>query len=559
MGYLEDLHNILKSVSSTKNVIDRNKSKSITRGALDGTLQFPCLVSDAIPIDMASTIARTLERVYASFVQTYLSTNNTIDISVDKNPNMFLKKFHRNIKVESTMEDLYQEYCTESDSEYDALMERIYDGTTKAYINEAENKMIVFNFSDKFNKGVFESHKESLEEALSCIDYKPFPNIGNSPFYEAIGSTYRDNNTLQFDMYRRTKGIDNAHDRAMARIKHGYEQDMYRQRRADQIADAETRRQQEIDDANQRHAWELERDRINRNTNIGMRAADMAYNTGMTMLRNKMDKDAANLKYQRDKETAALKHQRDIELQNMRNKAEIDKEKFRMQYGGNLSVPSVLKDSEVKKANDLQPYSMQVRLMAINDKNEFVQFMDFIIGVKVVLHNIKSDEMIINLQNALSDNGVLFNFIRWTTGEKSLFKDLLLNINSTKLDIANKSKGSSPWWSTLKRLKEVSKAQGAFFSKTKLVPQSTIVISAFDADSIEKLYGFNLRNPKFAIKLMKSLFLMNFIIVDEGTGTLDILYDGETAYQTYALETLEREVTMSSNKIGKELTRMISR
>lgn len=538
MGYLEDLHNILKSVSSTKNVVDRNKRKSITRGALDGTLQFPCLVSDAIPIDMASTIARTLERVYASFVQTYLSTNNTIDISVDKNPNMFLKKFHRNIKVESTTEDLYQEYCTETDPEYEALMERVYDGTTKTYINEAENRMIVFNFSDKFNKGVFESHKAALEEALSCIDYKPFPNIGNSPFYEAIGGDGdTDHADAQEEMYKKTLKMDTK-----ARTKE------YNRSRAAQLYDNMVRRD-----------WEFERDRVNRITNAGMRAADMAYNTGMTMLRNKMDKDAANLKYQRDRDSATTKYQRDVELQKMRSASELDRDKFRLKNGGNLSVPSVLKDSEVKKANDLQPYSMQVRLMAINDKDEFVQFMDFIIGVKVVLHNIKSDEMIINLQNALANNGVLFNFIRWTTGEKSLFKDLILNINSTKLDIANKSKGSSPWWSTLKRLKEVSRAQGAFFSKTKLVPQSTIVISAFDADSIEKVYGFSLRNPKFAIKLMKSLFLMNFIIVDEGTGTLDILYDGETAYQTYALETLEREVTMSSNKIGKELTRMISR
>ena len=550
MGYLEDLHSILRNVSSIRNTIDGKKDKSITRGALDGTLQFPCLVSDAIPIDMASTIARTLERVYASFVQTYLSTNNTIDISVDKNPNMFLKRFHKNIKVESTAEDLYHEYCTEDDPEYEALMERIYDGTTKAYINEAENQMIVFNFSDEFNRGVFESHKESLEEALAGIDYKPFPNIGNSPFYEAIGGP----GTLGYDdamrMYRQTKGIDNAHDRAMHRIM-----------RAEQLADAETRRQQELYDANQRHDWELDRDRINRNTNIGMKAADMAYNTGMTMLRNKMDKDAADLKYQRDKKTAAIKHQRDIELQKMRSKSELDRDKFRMRYGGEVGTPSLLKDNDVKKSNDLQPYTMQVRLMAINDKNEFVQFMDFIVGVKVVLHNIKSDEMIINLQNALSNNGVLFNFIRWTTGEKSLFKDLMLNINNTKLDIANKSKGSSPWWSTLKRLKEVSRAQLPlkFFSKTKLVPQSTIVISSFDADSIEKLYGFNLRNPQFAIKLMKALFLMNFIIVDEGTGTLDILYDGETSYQTYALETLQREVSLSSNKIGKELTRMISR
>ena len=108
-------------------------------------------------------------------------------------------------------------------------------------------------------------------------------------------------------------------------------------------------------------------------------------------------------------------------------------------------------------------------------------------------------------------------------------------------------------------MKETSKAQKTFFKRTQLVPQSTIVISAFDADSIEKTYGYNLRDPKIAIKLMKSLFLMNFAIVDEGTRTLEILYDGETAYQTYALETLEREVTMSSNRIGKELTRMISR
>jgi hypothetical protein len=58
---------------------------------------------------------------------------------------------------------------------------------------------------------------------------------------------------------------------------------------------------------------------------------------------------------------------------------------------------------------------------------------------------------------------------------------------------------------------------------------------------------------------MNSLFLMNFAIVDDGTRTVDILYDGENTFQTYALETLERELMNSSNRIGKELTRMISR
>lgn len=479
MGYLNDLQTVMNAMASAKNGVNANAHKSIAKGALEGTMQFPCLISDSIPIDMASTVARTFERVYASFVQTYLSTNNTIDISVDKNPSNYLKRFHNNIKLESTSEDLYNEYCIESDEEYDKLMERIYNGTTTAFVNESANKMIVFNFSDKFDRDVYESHKEALIDYLEAADFTPFPQIGNSPFFEAPGT---------------------PDSRASERRK-------------------------------------------------------ALTNTTVKMI----DKLASNaLDYDKSRKLEDYKFSNSVRLQDMRAEDEIKKELVKIQAAGG-NIPTILKDSEVKKANDLQPYIMQVRLMAVNSNKEFVQFMDFNVGIKVILHAIKSEEMIVNLQNTLQNNGVLFNFIRWTTGEKSLFKDLILRINDTKLDAANKSRGASPWWSTLKRLKETSKAQSAFFSRTQLVPQSTIVISAFEADSIEKTYGYNLRNYKFATKLMQSLFLMNFVILDEGTGTIDVLYDGETTFQTYSLETLEREVSMNSNKLGKELTRMISR
>jgi hypothetical protein len=36
-----------------------------------------------------------------------------------------------------------------------------------------------------------------------------------------------------------------------------------------------------------------------------------------------------------------------------------------------------------------------------------------------------------------------------------------------------------------------------------------------------------------------------------------MLVDGQADYQTYSLDMLEREVTMNSNKLGKELTRML--
>lgn len=193
----------------------------------------------------------------------------------------------------------------------------------------------------------------------------------------------------------------------------------------------------------------------------------------------------------------------------------------------------------------------------MNDDNEFVQFIDFILGIKVVLHVVKSEEMSMNLINSMQNKGVLFNFIRWTTGEKSLIKDILLNINDTKLDAANRSLGASPWWTTLKRMKATSKAQMAVMSRTQFVPQTTIVLHSMDVDAIKRSSGYDLHNPKFTIPLMRSLFLMTFIIIDEGTRTVDILYDGSNTFQTYALEALEREITMSSNKIGRELTRMI--
>ena len=131
--------------------------------------------------------------------------------------------------------------------------------------------------------------------------------------------------------------------------------------------------------------------------------------------------------------------------------------------------------------------------------------------------------------------------------------------NDTKLDVANKSRGSSPWWVTLKRLRETARARNLIFNTRGVIPQSTIAISQYEVDAIKERYGYDLANPQFGVRVMNALFLMCFIIVDEGTRTVNILYDGSKSYQTYALETLEREVTMSSNKIGKELTRMISR
>ena len=67
-------------------------TKSIVRGAKDATFQFPCLISDTVPIDLANTLARTLDRVYADLTQTWISMHPIMDMSLDPTPMSYLKR-----------------------------------------------------------------------------------------------------------------------------------------------------------------------------------------------------------------------------------------------------------------------------------------------------------------------------------------------------------------------------------------------------------------------------------------------------------------------------------
>lgn len=222
-----------------------------------------------------------------------------------------------------------------------------------------------------------------------------------------------------------------------------------------------------------------------------------------------------------------------------------------------IQAPKML-DRDVKKTNDMQPYAIQLRLMAVNDKREFVQYMDFIVGVKAVLHPLKSQELVSNIAYVLQNKNFTFNMIRWLSGEISLFRNIILNIDEIKFDVTNRTSGMSNWIPTLKRLRNKRVALG-LFGVHKLVPNNTIVITSYEVDEIRNLTGLDLRDVAVAKKVIEKLFSIALIIVDEGTETIDILYDSRGDYQTYSLETLEREVSMNSNRLGKEIGRMISR
>lgn len=217
-----------------------------------------------------------------------------------------------------------------------------------------------------------------------------------------------------------------------------------------------------------------------------------------------------------------------------------------------------LTDGDIKRMNDMTPYAVQIRLSVVNSADEFVQYMDIVVGIKTVLHLVDTDDMISNLEKALQNRSGLFRFLRWTTGEISLVKDLLLNMDDLRFDAANQNAGKSPLFGNLKRMKRRGVGMSGFAMPHGLIPNATLLVTSYEVDHMKNTYGIDMREESVAKKLMEGLDLMTFIICDDGAGTVDILYDGDATFQTYALESIEREVSMSSNKLGREIGRMIA-
>lgn len=434
MGNIQDIVDIMKKGPEFATKLNDLKlnTKSVARGALDSTFQFPCLISDSVEFPMANAITRTLDHVYATFTQTWISMNSMFDMTIDPSPMSYLKKLHQNFHLENVNIDNL-EVADEDKEEY---LERVYNGEYRLFLNEEKTCGILVNAADKATAEMLESHKELLTEYMSEYDLSPL-----EPYNEDT-----------------------------------------------------------LEDLN---------------------------NAALAGLVNKADRE-----------------------REQRNLAGV-KATERMQ------APKI-SDTSIKKLNDLSPYAIQVRLIALNDKKEFVQYVDFIVGVKAILHVIESNDMTDNIARALQNKNVFFKFLKWTTGEIKLFKDLIFNVDNLKMDAIAKSEGKSPFFATLKRLKNRKIGFRNFTMPHALIPNATMVVTEQEVDYLQRTYAIDLRDAKTAKRLLSTLFLMTFIIVDKGTNAVSILYDGSNTYQVYALETLERDVNANSNQLQKEIGKMLS-
>lgn len=222
-----------------------------------------------------------------------------------------------------------------------------------------------------------------------------------------------------------------------------------------------------------------------------------------------------------------------------------------------FNTQDILKDNDVKKSNELVPTTLHIRVLLVNDEDHPIDSVDFIVGIKAIMHPINSQEMIENIYHGCKQNGPFFNFIRWTTGEISFMKDLILRVNDTKLDVYNQSAGASKWWIALKRRKNLSRLRNQVFLPGGLLPNTSVVMNMDEVEYIKTRYGYDLMQERIAYKIMQEYFLLAFVVVDMSGEIAHFLFDGDMSYQSTTFEGLRKE-TSNTNTIN-EVIKMANR
>lgn len=223
-----------------------------------------------------------------------------------------------------------------------------------------------------------------------------------------------------------------------------------------------------------------------------------------------------------------------------------------------IVIPSkVLNNNELKKANELVPTTLTLKINFMDKNGNLAGERTFNIGVKVTLHPTSSEEIINNLCSA-RDTG-FFKFIRWTTGELSLVKDVLLNLNEIKLDVVNKTAGKSGWFSTFKRLKAKSTILSKFSKGAQgFHPLGTIIISMDEAEIIKNKSGLDLTRVSDVKKVMDKFMLLGFVILDPATQTAMFIFDDSPDFEMQPFSGLKREGNGSNTDL-KELLKVMNR
>jgi hypothetical protein len=474
-------------------------------------------------------ITKALERQYASFTQIVLTMSPILNIEKQKDPVGYLRQFHQNSDVKTDLNDIgnmlgdiEENYtCMTNADETMYILSAIYEGTTGNIVaDNKEQLMSIYDFlkSDKLN----DKFIPAKEATYRFKDADKSAHFNSIPVAEATrGDLNRVNRSIRQLSDPNAPAPNGNGIRAITALN----QASSISSKIDSDMKAEAAKVQDRQD-------KLDQNAINNQ-----------------LAHEQLDQNKDQFDQNMDQRKAEFEHQK--QMDSIRNKPKLKDLDVKL-------ADNVLKDNDVKKSNELVPTTLHIRVKTVNNKGEDVGFLDFIVGVKSTMHPIKSDEMVINMVSACKNNNKFFDFIRWTTGEISFFKDFVFNIKELKDDVVSRSAGSSSWWMTLKRRRALAKIKNGLVLPQQILPNATVVLSMEEVEYIKSEYGYDLMNTVFVDKIMQTYFLLGFVVVDNSTQIAHFLFDGQQNFQSVTFSGLERENSGDERKF-KEMLKVINR
>ena len=571
MTILKDINDTLRDAIDIAKEMDikLNKQTSIAKLSSAATLQFPVITSRSINVDTAQTVVKALERQYAMFVQMVISMNPYLDLEKDRNLQGYLRNIHQNnvgiIDLKESAMSLY------SDDFGRTLLFSLNEGCNGQVL--ASNREQMFNpeeyLNNKILNNLYASKEISLENAMLNLDYY-----------------YKKNPEILTEKYKPTK----------KQIKNAIKQQEHEQRRREKERKEQIKRERDFKIKNNIPLDDDDDDLYDENGNFSMEKAmdplpDFAKEANNKAKNSKINNSKSNVKpedpnssyhqnnnydvepsdnkneqKQSNLKNKQFSHQKmmdrhkmrmdnanlelnkqKLELQQKNRETEklIDEKKFKNElqkskWDYQSKVMVKLSDNDVKKCNELVPTTLSLTLQ-VKAGDNFGGVSNFVIGVKGLLHPVNSDDMISNLLSGYKSGNKFFNFLRWSSGEIKFIKDLILNMDNIREDVVKKhAKNGSGWWSALKRRRNVA-ALRRIKGSGRILPNTTIVCSINEIDELKEAYGVDLMNPTAIKKIMKTFFLLGFVVVDDSQELCHFIFDGENNYQVVSFNGLEKE------------------
>lgn len=508
---------INKSASDISKLTD---NRSLVARAKNSIMMFSCYISQSTPVNVAQIESELFARVYTSLVQSVLSQNQILDESEAHNMS-FLKNYHTNLReaVDVFVNQFYEpiDNIDEMICESVFLEQKITNNLSVTFSAIPRNNEIINTESAIFVQDPiigFESLYREAQETQS-------ENKDN--WYTLSDNDFRDMAMNQLNM--------TSSDRKLADMN---ENELIA-RYGDVVKDKKIPYGNEYEDA-----IDARNDLNNQIDNkiADIKAAIRSGNKNYSMYKY------VNGRYARCDRSASVKN-----------------------ISKRVDAPIILRDHDIKKINAMAPYTIKAQFKLRDNQGNITGEVEYVIGVKCILHLIRIEDLVDDLQELVTGKIKKLQKVRYKTGEITFF-DYLFNKKGLKSDAAKRINHNKRWINNLKRLSEYRQAHGGFLKKPieditgghVPIPNGTLILTQSDISTLTSTTGIDLSESSNAIKLAKNLFLMAVVIVDSSAGTMRVLFPDESlSWNVYSLSSIEADLAKTdNNKLMQELNRVVN-